>query len=339
MKIKLADRQSFESLAATPSSHIMRLTSFEAKYHDSKQNYLHSHIAIPALGSIASELFMAEHVRHSRVGNVEIAKSDSMTMIRIVVPEDPSTGAASLYNAGHTAYTKLFAIIAKRKLGTIARIWNYVPKILDDADLGIPQQDRERYRQFNAGRRDAWELFGPKQADGSMLLPAATGIGSHNGPLILECLVTTNEVHYIENPRQIPAYNYPAKYGSRPPVFARGSLVLTDDLDELYISGTASIVGSETQHIGKVVPQVKETFKNIKTLIGRKNMRNYGHRGFKLDDIVGLRVYIKDRGDYLTVRKAVEKIIGTQTPVVYVNDDICRPDLLLEIEGVAQKSY
>lgn len=339
MNIQLADRQSLEALAATPSSHIMRLTSFEAKYQESTQNYLHSHIAIPALGKMATEIFTAKNVRYSAYDNVEIAKSDDMTMIRIVVAEDHNTGAASLYNAGHTAYTQLFAIIAKRELGTIARIWNYVPKILEDADPGIAQQDRERYRQFNAGRRDAWEKFGPKQKDGSMHLPAATGIGSHNGPLILECLVTTNPVVYIENPRQIPAYNYPPKYGTRPPVFARGSLVTSPGQVELYISGTASIVGSETKHKGNVVAQVKETFKNISTLIGEENMETYKKTGFELHDIAGLRVYIKDRKDYLTIRAEVEKIIGADVDVVYVNDDICRPDLLLEIEGVAQQTH
>lgn len=338
MKIQLADRQSIKTLAKTPNSRIIRLTSFEAKYQESNQPYLHSHIAIPALGSIASELFMDKDVRYSSTGNIEVAKGATMTMIRIVVPEDPQAGAASLYNAGHTAYTQLFAIIAKRDLGTIARIWNYVPKILEDADPSIPSQDRERYRQFNAGRRDAWEQFGPKQADGSMFLPAATGIGSHNGPLVIECLVTKSPVQYIENPRQIPAYHYPSKYGTKPPVFARGSLVETEDQTEIYISGTASIVGSSTRHIGDPIAQVNETFKNISTLIGSDNLNGYGQKGFELDDIVGMRVYIKDRSQYLLIREAVESIMGTETPIVYVNDDICRPDLLLEIEGVAQRS-
>lgn len=337
MKIQLADRQSFETLATTPSANIMRLTSFEAKYQENTQAYLHSHIAIPALGSMASELFMAKGVKHSVSNNIHIARSETMTMLRIVVPEDTTTGPASLYNAGHTAYTQLFNLINKRGLGTIARIWNYVPRILDDADSGLPQQDRERYRQFNAGRRDAWESFGPKQRDGSMFLPAATGIGSHNGPLVVECLITSDPVTYIENPRQIPAYNYPPKYGTKPPVFARGSLVKSQDQTELYISGTASIVGSSTRHRGNAIAQVKETFKNISTLIGDENLSNYNEKGFELSDIVGLRVYIKDRTQYLLIREEVEKIIGTDTPIVYVNDDICRPDLLLEIEGVAQR--
>lgn len=337
MKIQLADRQSFETLAAIPSSSIIRLTSFEAKYKESPRGYLHSHIAIPALGSITHELFMAKGVKHSIRNNIQIARSDTMTMLRIVVPEDNSTGPASLYNAGYTAYTQLFNLINKRKFGTIARIWNYVPRILDDADSSLPQQDRERYRQFNAGRRDAWESFGPKQGDGSMLLPAATGIGSHNGPLVVECLITTDPVTYIENPRQIPAYNYPTRYGTKPPIFARGSLVKSKEQTELYISGTASIAGSSTKHLGNPVAQVKETFRNISTLIDAENLSNYKEDGFELSDIISMRVYIKDSVQYSLIRKEVEKIMGTQTPIVYVNDDICRPDLLLEIEGIAQR--
>lgn len=337
MKITLANRQTSDEIVASQPSHILRLTSFEANYQESRRKYLHSHIAIPALGSITNELFAADRVRYSVVDNIEMARTDTITMLRIVVPEDSSAGAVSLYNAGYTAYTQLFAVIAKRKLGTLARIWNYVPRILDDADPTIPAQDRERYRQFNAGRRDAWEQFGPKSEDGTMLFPAATGIGSHNGPLVIECLVTTNKVDYLENPRQISAYNYPSRYGTKPPVFARGSLVTSSERTELYISGTASIVGSETRHKDNAVAQVKETFKNIETLIGKENLKKHHHPGFSLADIAGLRVYIKDRNQYLIIRKEIEKIMGADMPILYVNDDICRPDLLLEVEGVAQK--
>lgn len=331
MKIKFVNKKQFANYSGAEQADIMRLTAFESQYQTVDKGYMVNHIAIPALGEYEYEIFTADMTSYERDNGIEIAHNGTYTMLRIVAEEE-----TTLYQAGYDVYEKLFAYMAEHVNGNLVRIWNYVPDILADDRPDIPESDRERYRQFNAGRNDAWRNHGPTTNDGQLHLPAATGIGSHNGPLVIECLISTNPVQYIENPRQIPAYRYPAKYGSKPPVFARGTLVENEDFSELYISGTASIVGSETTYIGDPIQQVRETFINIQTLISKQNLERYNHPGFELDTIEGLRVYIKEPRDYVTIRSEVEAIYGTAKPVIYLNDNICRPNLLLEIEGVAQ---
>lgn len=347
MKIELSNKK--DQLSNDEHQRLLRATSFELHYQDSDEPYIHSHVAIPALGDLTRELFYdneagGEKVDYVRSEFIELAQTKNYALIRVVMPERPQDSSANkaettstIYQASYDAYRELAMFLAAHSFGTIVRIWNYVPNILTDDNPNIPANERERYRQFNAGRFEARQNYGPYNHDGSVILPAATVVGSHGGPLLIECLVTQNQVTYIDNPRQTPPHNYPTEFGSKPPAFARGALVQSNNQTELYISGTASIVGSSTVHHGDAAAQVKETFTNIKALIGADNMKTYQQKGFVLDDIVGLRVYIKDHKDYLTIRKEVEKIIGTEKPVVYVNDDICRPDLLLEIEGVAQR--
>lgn len=343
MKIQLSNKK--DQLSNTECQHLLRITSFGPHYQDSDEPYIHSHVAIPALGSLTCELFYdneagGEKVDYVRSEFIELAQTKNYALIRVVMPERPQDSSANstIYQASYDAYRELAMFLAAHSFGTIVRIWNYVPNILTDDNPNIPANDRERYRQFNAGRFEARQNYGPYNHDGSVILPAATVVGSHGGPLLLECLVTQNQVTYIDNPRQTPPHSYPAEFGSKPPAFARGALVQSNNQTELYISGTASIVGSSTVHHGDAAAQVKETFKNITTLIGKENTSNYKQAGFELSDIVGMRVYIKDRSQYVLIREEVERIIGTDTPVVYVNDDICRPDLLLEIEGVAQRN-
>lgn len=307
-------------------------------------------IAIPSLCDLNYEIMFTDSleagdfVEHSQLHNIEVAKTKNYTLLRIVTAELTKSQLAMtkdthspIYHAGYEAYKELFGTIKKHRMGRLVRIWNYVPQILVNEDDSLPTDDRERYRQFNAGRSDAWDEFGPHDESKILLRPSATGIGSHGGPLIIECLLSHNPVHYIENPRQTPAYNYPEKYGSKAPAFARGTLMVGENLTELYIAGTASIVKSETKHHDKPAKQVVETFKNIKALISHKNLRKYNQPGFSLHEINGIRVYIKNPSDYPVIRRSVEKIIGTDKDIIYLNDDICRPDLLLEIEGIAQK--
>jgi hypothetical protein len=50
-----------------------------------------------------------------------------------------------------------------------------------------------------------------------------------------------------------------------------------------------------------------------------------------------VRVYIKRQEDYAKVRAVCEQRLG-ELPAVYAIADVCRPDLLVEIEGIAFSS-
>ena len=53
-----------------------------------------------------------------------------------------------------------------------------------------------------------------------------------------------------------------------------------------------------------------------------------------LSDIAKLRVYVKHEEDYEQCREVCERRLP-RIPAIYLHADICRPELLMEIEAVA----
>ena len=76
----------------------------------------------------------------------------------------------------------------------------------------------------------------------------------------------TRDTVNVENPLQMPAYEYPDTYGPRSPSFARATTVTTAGVASLYVSGTASIRGHRT--VGATLEeQIKVTMENIDALL------------------------------------------------------------------------
>jgi chorismate lyase / 3-hydroxybenzoate synthase len=140
----------------------------------------------------------------------------------------------------------------------------------------------------------------------------------------------------VENPRQISAYHYPKQYGAKSPTFARAVIVPFASGAVLLVSGTASIVGHETVHTGDVVAQTRETFANLEALIAEANRvsnHHFGRAGFSFTKLA-LRIYVRHASDFARVREVVDAHPGARsTPRHEVRGDICRPDLLVEIEA------
>jgi enamine deaminase RidA (YjgF/YER057c/UK114 family) len=84
-------------------------------------------------------------------------------------------------------------------------------------------------------------------------------------------------------------------------------------------------------HVGHLAAQAAETFENLAALV-----KSVGADG--LSAFEALRVYYVHEAD----RRAVERMVMEAFPhlaaVEYVRSDLCRPDLLVEIEGVARSS-
>jgi len=103
-----------------------------------------------------------------------------------------------------------------------------------------------------------------------------------------------------------------------------------------WVSGTASIVRSESRHLGDPEQQTTQTIDNIERLIAADNFAAHGLKGAgaRLQDLAKIRVYLKRREDLAKCRAICERRFGS-VPAVYAVADICRPELLVEIEGVA----
>lgn len=234
--------------------------------------------------------------------------------------------AVGVQNAAHRAYLDLFAVLAANPCSHLLRIWNYLDDINGEVD-GI-----ERYRQFNVGRQQAFIEARRSAFEGA---PAACALGTRGGPLRVHFLAGRHAPLAIENPRQISAYRYPDAYGPRSPTFSRAALIEAGgDRQVLFISGTASIVGHVSVHVGDVRRQTEESLLNIATLRQVAGARC----GVPLaaDDLV-YTVYVRDAGDLGSVRQAFEREVGARSAAardaVYLQADICRADLLVEIEA------
>ena len=241
---------------------------------------------------------------------------------------DEATERQGVAQLAERAYTDLFLALAESGCPHLLRIWNYLPQINGDGG-GL-----ERYRQFNMGRQQAFLAAGQAAFEGA---PAACALGIRQGALCIRFLAGQTAPLPVENPRQVSAYRYPDTYGPRSPTFSRAALAeLGGGELALFISGTASIVGHETVHLGDVRAQTAETLRNLAAVIEAANARTDAR--FTLPALEAV-VYVRHVADAAVVRAVLEEALGSAAPTVrqavYLEADICRQDLLVEIEAHA----
>ncbi|MBT9463835.1 hypothetical protein [Hydrogenophaga sp.] len=229
-----------------------------------------------------------------------------------------------LQSASRLVYERLFGLLRAQSTPHLWRVWNYLGRINGESH-GL-----ERYRQFNQGR---YEAFVQAQRDTGGQVPAACALGVAGGPLSVAFLAGTSPVVPLENPRQVSAWRYPAQYGPRAPTFSRAALAYPRGQEALFISGTASIVGHETVHPGDVAAQCVETVRNLECIVREANRLARSTQPFSLEGL-SHRVYVRHAGDADTVQRALQPLLRG-APVVCVQADICRADLLMEIESQA----
>jgi enamine deaminase RidA (YjgF/YER057c/UK114 family) len=254
----------------------------------------------------------------------------------------PRTSAAGVYEKTICTYQHLRRLLpdAGARMDQVLRTWLYLGGIVDD------EGPTQRYKELNRARANVYQhvpfLFDrlPEGYTGAAF-PASTGIGTAGRSLSLSALAVVGDADDVvaiplENPRQTAAYSYSTAYSPTSPKFARGLALCCGEDTTLFISGTASITNSETRHAGDVVAQTHETLENITALISEDNLSRHGlpGRGTTLEGLGVARVYIKRPEDYGTVREVCEQRLGG-VPTSYVVADVCRPDLLVEIEGIA----
>ena len=211
------------------------------------------------------------------------------------------------------AYGRILRVAEGEGYGYLIRAWQYFP------DIHATDEGLERYRQFNRGRHRALEAY---LARGG-LRPAATCIGAPRGDLTLHVLARRVPGIAIENPRQVSAYRYPDIYGPRPPDFVRAMKVASAGREWLWISGTAAIVGHESQAPGDREAQARETFANLDALVACA--------GLGADrQVLAVKAYMRDPDD---ARLSWPRPWRT-APALTLRGDICRSELALEIEAV-----
>lgn len=213
------------------------------------------------------------------------------------------------------------------------RIWNFIPSIHQSMPAAPGEPHLDRYRIFNLGRFDAFsDWFGDlSTAPGTM--PTATGIGHRGHELAIHILAAPTPGDPIENPRQRPAFRYSARYGPRPPCFARATRATINGRNLLLIGGTASVRGEDSVHHGSLAAQLDESVENLAILLR-----------CVVDDPAPLRLITEARVYFVhaTDAEMLESELARRLPGVHrpelIQADICREELLVEIEAVADLS-
>lgn len=202
----------------------------------------------------------------------------------------------------------------------VARTWIYLDDILD------------WYQPFNQARNEQYGQLGLVTSGPGALLPASTGIegaNPHGGACLMDVLAVSDSrgdqpvAAQLSNLRQQDAF----AYGS---AFSRGAHIRDVDSECFHISGTAAIdQAGKSMFAGDVRSQVAATLDHVEALLGQ--------RGMGLSDICSSTAFVKLAGDYDAVRDAMGQRGLADLPAVYMVADVCRAELLFELDGIAAK--
>lgn len=235
----------------------------------------------------------------------------------------PAARCADLEKVTRTCYLHLDYLIRREGYPYWLRAWNYFPQIT------AGEGEAERYRRFNAGRYSAVGLSSGVEQN----LPAASALGSEGGGFVLCCLAGKRPGMQIENPRQVSASLYPSQYGLRSPMFARAALVRNTHGAQLLVSGTASIVGHESLHVGDPERQLEETARNFEALVDAAMRADADRASVSRVRLESLKVYLRVPDDYARLLPMVRRLFALEAEPLVLRADVCRRELLVEIEG------
>lgn len=207
----------------------------------------------------------------------------------------------------------------------VIRTWCYIPKI------------DKQYCHFNKARNRFFEEVGllKKITDYNdyekIYLPASTGIGcsnpySNSTLMDLYAIVNNDNTYSINNEngnKQKSAFRYGA-------AFSRSIIFSNKTSTHLFLSGTASIdENGNTVNIGNIDMQIEKTFDVIKSLISTPNIH--------LNQLMEGTIFIKNKDYAKSYLKYLESNHIDNFPAIICIADVCRPDLLFEMDGIFAK--
>lgn len=322
---RLVDANELRRLAADGASRVLSVTRFGAS-PSGPSPWLTARIPNRPLGGApAAEVWPSVgDVVRTRLDGVDTA-TDGASLFATREVEGITGG--TLEAATHDAYGRLMRAAGSLGYSHFVRMWNFVPAI-NDRSAGL-----ERYMLFCKGRSEAFSENGDTTR---VPLPAASAVGCPGDTLVVHALAAREPGEPVENPRQVSAYRYPERYGPKPPSFARGIKAPRPWHGALFVSGTASIRGHESVFPGDPAAQTEETLRNIESVLDAAGIEGAGRPlGTRLD---ALRIYVRDDRDLESVRGMIERSLGRVVPALWVQAEICREELLVEIEATVLAS-
>jgi len=240
---------------------------------------------------------------------------------------------AEVERAAADAYSAIAGQLGHLAASHPVRFWNYIPAIHRPSGHSPEGQPIDRYMAFNAGRYRACSRWLGGEDAFPRLLATASGVGHDGDDLVIHGLSASRPGVAVENPRQVPAYRYSRRYGPRPPCFARATVVMKPNQESLIlVGGTASVRGEASVHIGDLRAQLDETRENLTALLQAAT----GSAAASIELFRDVRVYYVCPADLSATREMCRRAFA-EARLEFIRADICRQDLLLEIEGVANR--
>jgi len=283
---------------------------------------------------------LGTHVKHFGPNTVSV-EYDGNRWVYCTGVQSQQTGKG-VYHQTRMLLESMTAELGRAGTGfeQVVRTWFYLGSITEN------ENGCQRYKELNRARADFYRgiefpcsLAQPNIPQG--IYPASTGIGMNGKDLLGSCIALETRRNDavllpLENPQQTPAYAYHPRFSPQSPKFSRGMALVLGDYITTWVSGTASVVHSNSLHTGDITKQTEQTVENIERLISPENFGFHGvsHGGSALTDLAKIRVYLKRAADFDRCKAICDERFGA-VPAIYAVADVCRPELLVEIEGVA----
>ena len=218
----------------------------------------------------------------------------------------------------HDVFEKMENLLkqAEMEFTDIARTWLYLNDLL------------EWYDEFNVVRSQFFKERGTFEK----MVPASTGIGAGTaaGEEIVCALLAVKPKHdavkifAVPSPLQCPALDYKSSFARAVEIDQPGSRLLT-------ISGTASIEpGGATVHLDDCEKQIELTMDVVHEILKSRNM--------DWEDTSRAIAYFKNMDEAHLLEKYCIDHQLPELPVAISHADVCRHDLLFEIELDAVKA-
>jgi hypothetical protein len=303
-------------LETLPRSYPLRI-AFEAQGREKPASPVHLRVNIPLLAGAEYEEIFTNLVPVRESEGISLYHSGNLLVGHASEPFQND----DLSGHSQRLYERLLAACRGRHL---YRIWNYVPRI-NAFTAGL-----ENYRAFCRGRSVAFEAhFGESY---QTKLSSASAVGCDGTRLETVFVAGEAAPVHVENPEQVPAYQYPVEHGPRSPSFSRATTVRDGAYQWVFVSGTAAIKGHITVAPSTLLEQVECTLDNLRLVsrasgIGESLGAGEGwQRHFK--------VYLRRAEDLAATTQVLQRsLVKTNDRVTYLKSDICRAALDVEIEA------
>jgi enamine deaminase RidA (YjgF/YER057c/UK114 family) len=247
---------------------------------------------------------------------------------------------SDIYTQSMEAFEQMHNILKAENMdfSNVIRQWNYIEKITE------LNGNNQHYQIFNDVRTAFY--------NNSQFIhgyPAATGIGMETGGIIIDFIAIKENMNMtilpVKSPVQSDAHQYTKKVlahneikagitAETTPKFERAKAIVSGNSCLIHVSGTSAIKGQFSLEANDASTQTNFTLESIYQLVTNENLQKQGINCIHSKaNPCYFRVYVKNASDYLKVRDACEKYFK-DVHAIYLKADICRPELLVEVEGV-----